>query len=420
MNFRYLLLFLLLFSTAFADTRCDTSFTDELTIRVLDAKSRAVDGASVTVYYQYSGTFNEYHTLGPYITDNSGTIKANVRNIEQSSSKLDCDIQVNATLAGSSRQQMVVANKHPNIIDLKLDLYPVNILLRESGGSPIKDAVVSFGSQSKRTDSNGHVKFFAQKGETDFFVSYLAGKQSGTVQVDDDTSYTIIMPLYAIKIEVVDEKASPLDATISIMNKTVQVKDGIFTEPRTFGTEVDFAVTHAGVTKNYTMYPEEDPVMRVVFDLTSPTIGKPVKEETDGKVRLSIPISDEGVYPSGIDTSSILISYRLEPADETKAWSKAVTFVSKKDLFIADLPQLPPNSLVQFRVEVSDKEGNKATINGRFATSAATDKGNETNAQPPPEEQDEFPVLYVGIGILIMIFLLYLFFRLKGKRGEQQ
>lgn len=426
MKYRYLLFFIILLATAsFADTRCDTSYTDNLTIRVLDAKSRPVDGATVYFFHQYSGSVGAsgtgtYHTIGPKFTDSQGLVKYKVKNIEQTASKLNCDITINASEGGGFKKETIIANAHSAFIDLKLDIYPVYVYAKGQDGYPIKNATVTADSKSKKTDQNGYVKFYSKAGKLDYLVSYLEGKQSGSIQVTGDTTYSVVMSFYTITVDVVDDMGKPLNSSISIFNKVYQLEDGHFSKDKTFGTEVDFTVTYAGVSKKLKMYPAVDPKKQVVFDLTSPKIGNITKSDIKGKTRLSIPVTDGGLYPSGVDTSSIVVTYRLEPAASTAQWSRAVTYVSSKNVFIADFPEFKPNSLVQFKVEVADKEGNKATVNGRFSTSSATQPANVTKPQTPTEEGDEFPFLNIVIGALIMIFIIYLFFRLKGMGGEKQ
>jgi len=425
MNCRYLLLFLLLGSLAFADTDCDLSYTDNITVRVLDAKSRPVEGASVLVYHQYSGAAGPaggtYHTIGPKLTDSSGMVNAYLHNIEQSEDLLDCSIDLNASVGGVSETSSVTANSHPNIIDLSLDVYPIIFYVRDQGNTPLENATLTIDSQIRKTDSNGYVKFFAGPGKVNYFVSYLSGKQSGSIDVLDDVTYGINLAFYTITIKVVDDNGNPLNASITIFNTTAETgPTGIFEKNKTFGEEIDFSATYKGLKKDSTMYPSESTSEQVVFDINAPTIGSISKEEIDDKVRLTIPVTDEGLYASGVDPSTISITYRLEQAGSSAAWSKATTYVSSKNTFIADFPEFNQSSLVQFRVEVNDKEGNKATVNGRFTTSTTQPPTTDTNPQPDQDEGGEFPLLPLVGGVLIIAIVLYVFFRFGKKGGEKQ
>jgi hypothetical protein len=425
MNFRYLLLFLVLGSVVFAETDCNLSYTDNMTVRVLDAKYRPVEGASVIIRHQYSGSLGPaggtYHTVGPKVTDSSGQINAYIQNAEMSESLLDCNIDINATIGSSSETSSVTANSHPNIVDVVMDVYPVLIHVKDQAGAPLENATITIDGQIKMADSNGYVKFYSEQGKVNYFVSYLSGKQSGIIDVLGDVDYTTSLAFYPITITVVDDNGNPLNATISIFNKTMETgPSGEFTEDKTFGEEIEFSATYKGLKKDISMYPATSTKEQVVFDLNSPKIGSISKEVIDEKVRLTIPVTDEGLYPSGVDPSTISITYRLEQAGTSAAWSKATTYVSSKNIFIADFPEFNQSSLVQFRVEVNDKEGNKATVNGRFTTSTTQPPTTDTNSQQNQDEEGEFPLLPLVGGIIIIAFLLYVFFHFGKKGGEKQ
>ena len=426
MNFRYLLFILLLAATIFADTRCNTSFIDTITIRALDIKARPIEGAQVFVHYQYSGSIGvngsgTFHTVGPLNTSSAGTVKTTVSNIEQTASRLDCDIDINATTGGVTGTTSAVANAHASTIDVTVNVYPIDIYVRDQQNAPVGNATVTIGSESKKTDKNGYVRFFSAGGELSYLMSYQDGKQAGSITVSDDSTLGITLEAYPVTIDVMDDDGEPLNATLTIQNKTVQLdSDGHFYDSKVFGTEIELDVTYAGVTKSFTIYPAVENTETVVFDFGPPTIGNITKEETDGKVRMRILVSDEGLYPSGVDSSSIIVSYTPESSGDSGQWSNAITYVSQKNIFIADFPEFSQNTIVQFKVEISDKEGNKATRTGKFTTSTPVTATNGTNTQPPASSTEEFPLIYVFGSVLIVVFLAYVFLRLRGKGAGNQ
>jgi hypothetical protein len=426
MNFRYLLLFFLLVSVAFADTDCNTSYSDDVRVRVLDAKFRPVEGASVWVYHQYTGTFGvagkgTYHTLGPKTSNSEGVVNFTVRNIEQTEAKLDCDIDVNASMAGATNKETVTANAHPEFVDVRLNIYPLKIYVRDQSAAPLENATIAINGLVKKADASGLVKYYAKPGTVEYLVSYLTGKQSGSITITNDTTYTVNLAFYPITINLVDDNGNPLSGSVTIFNKSYSVDStGTLTLDKTFGDEIEFSTTYKGLTKTETMYPAISKEKQVVFDLNAPTIGSVSKEEVDKKVRLTIPVEDKGIYPSGVNTSTISITYRLEGEGGSAVWEKATTYVSSKDVFIADFPEFKSNSLVQFRIEVNDNEGNKATVTGRFTTTTTQPPTTDTNSQQKPPIEEDFPLLPVLGGVIIIAFVLYLFFRFGKKGGEKE
>ena len=425
MKIRYLLFFLLLGSIAFADTNCNTSYKDDLKIRSLDIKSRPFGGATVFIYHQYSGSFGAsggtYHTIGPLITDSSGLTYAKISNTEQTVKLLDCDIEINASDGGTSSVVTVIANGHADFIDLKLDVYPLGIYVRDQKGLPIQGAKVSINSEIQVTDSIGLAQFYSKAGDVNYFVSYLDAKQSGKIKINDDTTYGIIIPTYSVSISIIDDSGNPLNSSITISNKTTALVDGKYFQDKIFGEEIDFSTEYAGLVKYLKLYPAIDNSHVVVYDRRAPTIdiGGVKKEEIDGKVRLTISVSDPGIYSSGIDTSSVSVIYRMETGNDS-SWSSATTYISKKDVFIVDFPKFGPSALIQFKIDVADKEGNKASATGRFATKVADVPTNVTKPQPNDNVAGEFPLLEAVVGVFIIIFVIYLLVRVKGMREENQ
>jgi len=428
MNFRYLLFFIILAAPVFcADTSCGTAYHDTLNVRVLDGNYRPVPGASVFIHYQYSGTSgpggSTYYTAGPVITNSSGIARIEVNNVEAVESSLDCAIDINATIGGTTNTTGIIAKSHPDPVDVRLDAYPASISLREASGNPIQGASVTIRNVSEATDQNGYVLFYLPAGNYDYLASFLDGKQPGSFTVSDDTQFAITLRSYSIGVEAMDDQGRPLNATLIFADRTVQLgPDGRFSNPKTFGTAIQFNAVYAGVTKAMVIYPEIRNDTRVVFDFTAPTIQGITQSEASGKMRLTVRVSDENLYASGIDPASFSVTYLQEPSPGTTQWNKATTFVQKKDVFVADFPEFGPNTLVQFRVEVSDMDGNKAVQEGHFLIPAPPPPpANTTNGtgtqQPPPQPGEGLPVVYIAGGVVLILVIYFMFSRLKGGGG---
>jgi len=431
MNFRYLLFFIALLPVvSFAEQTvgqsdiqtCSPSFHDDLTILVVDARFRPIENATVLLVYQYSGSFGgaknggTYYTVGPLHTNSRGLLNVSVTNVEQTESLLDCVIYMNATVGYTYNETEAIANHHPSVISIVVPVYPVDFFVREQSGQQISGAVVTFLNMTKRTDSTGFTFFYAPLGKADYLVSYMDGKQAGSMSVTGDTSYSLALQPHSIGLEVVDDYGKPLNATLTIINRTVQLgPDGTYSDPKTFGKEIDFTASYLGASKEVKMYPDLDNTTRVVFDFTAPTIGNITRSEVGGKMRFTVPVKDPGVFPSGVDQSSFTVTFRMEPAADATQWSKAVTYVAQKDVFVADFPEFKPNSVVQFKIEIGDVEGNRATVGGKFAILPPPPEPNETQPPPPPVVQEEpgIPIVYIIGGFLLLAVIVYMFLRLK-------
>jgi hypothetical protein len=430
MNFRYLLLLLLLpcmaSSAQSTDTpECNTSFHDTLVLRALDAWHRPIEGAAIYVYYQYSGSVGSggqgtYYSVGPLLTNSSGMVRALVVNIEESESLVDCNMEVSALAGGVNSTASVEAMDHPNIIDMDIPVYPVAFHVTDPSAAPLQGAIVWFHNETKTTDALGLAKFYAPAGPANYLVSYLDGKQQGSIQVTNDVNFEARIKFYPVTVKVMDDNGNPLNATLSTGTRTAQLgPNGTYYDPKIFGNSFAFNVSYAGVTKEFLINPETDNPKAVIFDFTSPAIGAIGKSEANGTVRLTVPVSDPGLYPSGVDPASISVTYRAESAAQ---WSRAVVFASQKGVFTADFPQFPPNTVIQFKVEAADLEGNKASLDGRFSTAPPppepVNTSNSTVTPPPQQPQGPgLPLLQIAGGLALLIFLIYMFFRLK-KGGD--
>jgi hypothetical protein len=439
MNFRYLLLFLsLLIMVSFADVAatnpitCNPSFSDTMTIRALDAASRPIQGADIYVRYQYSGSQgvgtsgSTYYVAGPLKTNADGTVVTTVYNIENDPNRIDCVIDINGSIGGTLNTTQVYANYHPSIIDIGIPVYITNIFVRETTGGIIRGAPVTINGLSKTTDANGFTQFYLPVGEFPYLVSYLDGKQAGTITVTGDTTYYALLKSYSISISVIDDAGNPLNATLTIGNQTVQLgSDGLYTNPKVFGNQFDFTAVYNGVSKKSTIFPETSESQRIVFDFSAPTIGNLTKTEEGGKVKLTFPVTDPGAYASGVDPASLSVTYREVSVNGTGQWNKATAYVVSKGVFAAEFPQFSPNTVVEFKLEIADIEGNRASVGGRFAVAppvppqqngTSTGNGTSTN-QPPQTEGPGLPILYIVGGVVMIAFLAYMFFRLK-KGGD--
>jgi len=431
MNFRFLLLLLsLLAVSSFAtvlptDTpTCNISYNDSFSIRVLDAKFRPVPDADVFVRYQYSGSVGTegkgtYHILGPKVTNQSGMVNVYISNIETVKSRLECGIDINASIGGTTSTKETFANAHSNPVDVQVNVYPVQFFVHDQRNVPIAGAKVTVGTEDGSTNENGYVTIFAPKGKANYLISYKDGKQTGSFTVNDDVVYSAVLPYNSLAFDVVDDLGNTLAATVFFQNKSVELgPDGHYFNPSIFGDQIDFTVTYSGITKQLTMFPVVENTTRVVFDFGSPTLANVTQSTADGSTRLFINIFDPGQYASGVNPSSVQVTYRTESGTQYTDWTKATAYAISKNNFAVDFPSFAPNSIVKFKIEASDREGNRASLTGSFTVVAAEPANNDTT--PPQQETpagNGSSLIYMSGAALIIILIVFVVFRLK-KGGD--
>ncbi len=413
MDYRYILLFALLISSSFG--AC-IGYNDSFDVRVLDAKLRPVEGADVVIKYDRGATFGEQYFITPAKkTDSNGKVHFDILNQGTLSRPIDCKININASLDGTLQKKEIIANTHGQIIDLALsDAYPIKFYVRDQFQSPLKNATVTIGSSSKKTDEMGLVKIFVKKGVYDYFASYVDASQAGKINVSDDTAFEVLFPYYKIQLDVRDDNGNPLNATLMIFNHTYYLADGHFENNKTFGSEVPYTLEYSGLESSGTITPSVEPNVKAVFDVHAPLFGEIKPEVLNNRPKLHIIASDPGKLASGISISSIKVTYKIEPGDS--GWSNAITFTAGLNKFTTDFPELPENSIVNFKIEVKDNAGNKADIDGKFSTLIQQNNTqNQTNTQTEPPQEQGIPLLYILIGVIIVILTIYMVFRIRSK-----
>ncbi|MEW6722313.1 MAG: hypothetical protein AB1324_03560 [Candidatus Micrarchaeota archaeon] len=395
-------------------------YNDSFDVRVLDAKLRAVPGADVWIKYDRGQSFGEqYFTTPLNKTDAGGKIHYNIFNGGTLSRTIDCKIVINASIGGSSNQTTVEANKHGPVVDVVLaDLYPLNFYVRDQLNAPIPNASVTIANKTGKTDSQGAIKYYFKAATYEYFASYLDAQQPGSLKIENDTDFVVVFPHYKISIDVTDDTGKPLPAMLTIFNQTFEMENGHFENEKTFGEAVPYKVDYEGIITDEVIYPSVDPIVEIRYDVHSPTFQKITPGVLNNRPRLDIEVSDPGQYASGIDVSSIRVSYRVEPADVTVPWSSAVVFTSGRNKFSADFPELPQNTIVSFMVEIKDRAGNRADVDGRFTTFAGSpqnDTQNQTDTQPPPPSEQGIPLIYIIGGVIVLVLAALLVFRMKAK-----
>ncbi|MBD3210879.1 hypothetical protein GF318_05870 [Candidatus Micrarchaeota archaeon] len=419
MILRYLALFLVLSSIIFADC---AGYHDIFDVRVLDGKQRPVPGAEVELTYDRGASFGEqYFTTPVKYTDSQGKAHFNLINQGTGTRPIDCNIYITTRTGGSTVKKTIEAETHGPIVDLiHENLYRLRFYVRDHFNAAIENASISIGNRTNKTNDRGYVSHYLESDTYDYFVSYQEAKDSGTITVEnDDVDYQVSFHYYDVTIDVLDDYGQPLEAYLTVYNETFLLENGHFEDNRTFGKEISYEAEYKGLSESGTIIAEVDPAALVVFDVHSPTIEKVEPEQSNAITKLVISTTDPGEYASGVDVSSIKVTYRLEPADPTTPWNNAVVFSSGFNTFTAQFSGVPPDSIVQFNIELKDKAGNRAQLDGKFSTLTLEPEENDTQNQTKPqngeEEEQEFPLFYILGGIILVILVIYLGIRIKSQ-----
>ena len=422
MHRAFLALFLLLAFIPAAYAQDCVGYNDSFDVRVLDAKYRPIEGAVVTVKFDRGATFGEqYFITPPKLTSANGIVHFDISNQGTLARTIDCRITINGSMGGELKTVVVEANEHGPVVDVWLNhTYPLNFYVRDQLRAPLSNASVTVGNVSLKTDANGKARFYFNTSNYSYLASYSEASQSGILEVKDDTDFEVLFAHYKIRIEVKDDNGDPLPATLTILGQTFEMTDGVFENDRVFGEAIPYSIDYKGVSKEDVIYPATDPIAEIFFDIHSPVFLDIKSETFNNRPRLTISVSDPGPFASGVDVSSVKVQYRMEPADASAPWSGAVTFTAGLNKFNAEFPELPANRIISFRIEMKDKAGNRADIDGKFTTLSEgpvnnTNTTNQTNTQNGGTTEQGIPLIYIIGGVIVAILAIYLVFRMKSK-----
>jgi hypothetical protein len=457
MHYRHIVLFLLFAYAIFPALHAQqiasqysncSGYNDSFGVQVLDIKLRPVSGADVQVTFDRGASYGPmYFTTPPQYTDSNGLVNFTLINQGTNTRTIDCNIVINASLAGQYNSTTVFASEHSNPVDISLPLYRVRFSVDDALGRPLPNATVVINNTSITTDANGLALFFLATGSYDYLASYVDGSQAGQFNVSNDTTMQVGLRSYNVTVLVMDDFGNPLPATLTISNKTVQLENGTFEQMNTFGSSIPWRTEYDGIDKEGVIVPSESPNVTVIYDMHSPLFGNVTTQINGGIYQLVIPVSDPGIYPSGVNFQSIVVTYQVEPVESTAPWNTAVTFTSGENTVTAEFPNLPLKSIVNFKAEMSDNAGNKATLEGEFSTLAVQPANNtltktivpgqgiapsqgitpvqngQNNTQNQPNTQQNtgqkqgIPLLYIFVGVIVIVLIGYVVFHIKSQGG---
>lgn len=402
------LVFLLILSASFSV--CLSNYSYSFNARVLDAKLRPVPNAFVTIKYDRGFAAGEqYFTSEPKLTSSDGTIQFLVNNPGEAVNRdFDCRITLEAhVFGGSSNKTIIEGGRHGSLVDVILaDAYPLRINVRDQMFNPLGGAIVGLNNETLTIGPSGSIYLHAKKGSIPYFINFREASENGVIDLNDDTNFDITIPAHSIKVDVSDEFGNPLSSALTILNSTKSLPDGSFSSSLVYGERVPYEITYLNAKKSGIIYPSEKNELHVVFDKTSPKFGKiEIDPKSTSLIRLLIPISDDGVYSSDVDSKSLTVRYKL---DGESSFRTAVTYVSTRGVYASEIANVSEGKIVNFIATVKDGEGNLASVDGRLQIPISAPVTTSDSAM----QEQGTPLLYIVIGVIALFLVAFLAFRI--------
>lgn len=403
---------------------CNAGFIDSLQVRVFDSKLRGIENALVNVTYQIDATTGKGYFNSPFLTTNSnGVVSIVLRNREQLDSLVDCNININAIYEGASVSTTVVANAHPDPVDLKFNAYTLTVQVVDQTNQPITNASVIISNITKKTDSNGIVFLSVLSGPTKILVASGDGTTERTVNVQDDLLTSVGLGFYPLSVIVVDENNNPIpNAEVTIGNKKYYTDtSGSLKLEKIFGGTQTILVKSGSLTKSYAVDLSVQPNLKSIFDITPPTIDNLYVNQSEQGIKISFNVFDSGQNPSGVIGSNVKLTYSVDSGPE----QKATLYVRGKTQYTAEIKKPTAGSVLSFTIVATDEDQNTKTLAGTITVDAAKNLSNVNGTKNPDEKkQDGQPggqplniPLDILAGIIIVIIVVYLVYRFRGEES---
>ncbi len=389
-----LLLFIILASFSFAAT-CEPGFRDEVRVQIFDAKWRPIQNATVTFTYQKDQTTGKgYITTAPLYTDSQGKVATFLQNTEQLASRVRCDIRINVTFDGVTKTRTITAQHHLADEQFQFDAYSLILKAVDKYGRALPDVPVRVNQMEKTADSSGFAYFTVNKNNNvEVAVIYRGAVLTKTIEVQNDTFYTIQALLYNLILTVVDDSSNPLDVEIQVDSEAyygsnLTIEDTPLARPSvhvTYGTLTKVPEIDLSQRESYT----------IVFDLMPPEISDVQVEMTEeGNMELTFRVTDPNPLASGPSLEDTTVAYNIAGTTYT-----AIPYV-EGGRYVAEIIQPPENSLIRFTIVAKDKEGNMETLEGEYLVQPSAP---EEPVTPPEEPEEPEPGIVPSENILFLI-----------------
>ncbi len=394
---------------------CDPGFKETLTIRALDKELNPITGVGITTKHQIDQTTGKGYFTSPYkYTDETGIVKIPIVNTETQKDRVDCIIEINATMNNMLIYKTINAMSHAQIIDFVFPAARLTVAVVDQRNKPIEGAVVYIENLNRKTNEIGLADFIVLLTNHTVFVKYLDYKVEKNADVDRTTRLSVEIPLYNATVKFSDDKGNPIKADLVLANHQYESNEnGELYIPEVAGNMHSATAIYRDIRKNVEFDLDKQSEVKVVFDFNPPEIKDLNISENENNIRLILQGVDEGRYASGVATNALSARYRVENGLS----QQATIYVRARGVFVVEIPKQENGKTITYSLELQDRDGNKQNLEAKYVAIGTANTGNETGRNDG-EQKSEFPLVPIIGGILILcvvIVMFYAVFRLKNQ-----
>ncbi|MCD6279908.1 hypothetical protein J7J26_04030 [Candidatus Micrarchaeota archaeon] len=379
---KYKILFVIM--TLILITNLYAGYVEKKDIIVIDAKTRAVQGASVIVEHQLNSIDGIVNTTAFY-TDNSGKASIRFINNEYQDSLTDYNYKVYVTYMSHHKTISLTAGQGPKSVSVQLPIYELIIHTYDQNNKPLI-ANVTVLNMTRETNSNGIAVFAAEDGTYDVHVTKDGVTKTFSVTVAGNDGYIDIpLSVYNVTLNVADDNGKKLNGTLTYNNQTCDISYGVCNIKVIGEDEFTVKINYDNKSITKTLIAQDN--INLIIDKTPPIIDNVKVITGTNKVTIQADITDPGINPSGISNDELpyvayTANYQGSPPEESKA-----TMLPFGKGYLVDLP-IKKNCQLQYVIYAKDKEGNLASYSGDevIVINQGSSQHNENNEIVIPPE----------------------------------
>ena len=397
-------------------------YTEKLTVQALDQQYRPVQGAQAYVEYQLNDASGTVKTK-PKATNESGLVDILFTDYEQVESSTDYSHILYVTYGTQNKTANLIADNGTSskFYQMVVEAYYAVVKVHNQRGTPL-DVNITVAGQTKASDSGGRAVFQLPPGSYNVRVEkgeYVKNANLVLSGTTGDQPVDVLVGEYSLDVSVKDENNTPVSsARVSVGGQEEDTNaSGTAHFENISNPDQEVSVRYGQYTKNFNMMLDKDGKLSVGFDLSAPIIKKlDVVVSKGGAGTVSLFVDDAGVAASGID--SVIVKYTVNGVE-----NNLPTYSTGFDTFEAKIPVQPPNTLVDYLVMISDKQGNIVSQGGNYLVPAAAEQQpqNQTPAgQTTPSSSNVSLEMLMGGAVALIIVIAAAVYLFKSRKADHE
>ena len=403
----------------FAEQRpCQPGFKETLTIRAFDKELNAIKNVEIITKHQIDFTTGKgYYTSPPRYTDENGTVKIQIVNTETRANKVDCNVEINATLNNVRMRKVIIATSHPQNIDFVFPAARLTVEVIDQNNKPLEGAKIYVNNLIGTTNEFGLTSFVLILSNHTVVVKYWDYQVEKNANLNGKAKLSVEIPIYNTTIKFFDDNGKPLNASLLLGGQEYVSNEAGEIIATVAGSFHKAIAIYNNIERNVEFDLSKQNDAKIVFDFNAPKIKNLNVSESENGIRVTLQGVDNGGFASGIPTNGLSARYTIDNGPG----KQATIYVRAFGIFVVEIPAQIVGKTITFSFEMRDNDGNKQNLEAKYVAKGVTAENNGTDVITPPNgEKSEFPLIPIIGGILILCVVIVVFYTVFRLRSQEK